>query len=131
MSGGPIHATCHCKSVELTLSEPPSFQFICHCDSCRKLNGGMQMAGATFQEGALSVHGETSTYRYTGGKAEIEAHFCPRCGTPLFAKPLLYPGAVVVRGNTLDAGLTFSPVKSIYEHQACPWSQIIGSAEAR
>ncbi len=130
MSSELIRGSCHCKSVEFSLSESPGFQFICHCDACRKLNGGMQLAGVSFKTEQLTVTGETSIYRYAGGHAEVEAHFCGKCGTPVFAKPTHYPGMVVVRGNAIDEGMTVTPVKSLFEDQACAWSQIIGAAPA-
>jgi hypothetical protein len=118
---------CHCGAVRYRVSGAPQFQFLCHCDNCRKINGGMRLAGVTFPDGAFTVEGVTSVYRYAGGKGEIETHFCGKCGTPLYAHPKIHAGMVVVRANTLSDPASFAPVKSIYGHRACAWETVIGA----
>jgi hypothetical protein len=117
---------CHCGAVKYRVKEPFKFQFLCHCDNCRKLNGGQRLAGASVSESALTVEGETTSYTYAGGRDQIELRFCGRCGTPLFALPAAYPGTAVIRTNTLDDDGGFRPVKSLFGDQACAWDSLVG-----
>jgi hypothetical protein len=129
MTAGPetYSGSCHCGAIRYRISGAPQFQFLCHCDNCRKLNGGMRLAGITFPEDAIEVEGDTTMYRYAGGKGEIETHFCGKCGTPLYAHPKIHADLVVVRANTLSESGSFAPTKSIYGHQACAWESLIGA----
>jgi hypothetical protein len=51
---------------------------LCHCLDCRKHHGALFHASAIFLEDAVRVEGETGDY---GGR-----HFCPQCGSPVFAR---------------------------------------------
>ena len=112
---------CHCGSVRYAIDAKPSFAFLCHCDNCKKLNGGSRLAGISFPRDALSVTGESKSYRYRGGKDDIELHFCPTCGTPLYAFPAAHQDIVVIRANSLEKEDDFKPVKSLFSDQACAW----------
>jgi hypothetical protein len=87
------------------------------------LNGGLRLGGLSFDASALRVQGPTQIYRYAGGQAAIEAHFCGHCGTPLFAFPQAHPGVVVVRANSLDDPADFQPEKSMYRKNVCAWER--------
>lgn len=122
----PVEGGCHCGAVRYAVRGPWKFQFLCHCDACSKLNGGMRLAGATVDSADLELNGQTQSYVYDGGKAKIEVRFCTTCGTPLAAFPEAYPGAAVVRANTLDDRLAFQPAKSIFTQTACAWELVLG-----
>lgn len=51
---------------------------LCHCMDCRKHHGALFQATAIFPEAAVTVEGETRAF---GGR-----QFCPRCGSPVFAR---------------------------------------------
>jgi hypothetical protein len=51
---------------------------ICHCLDCRKNSGALFHASAIFPRDAVVIEGETRDFK---GR-----HFCPRCGSPLFAR---------------------------------------------
>lgn len=121
-----VEGGCHCGAVRYTVRGPWKFQFLCHCDACSKLNGGMRLAGATVDAQDFDLQGDTRGYTYEGGKAPIEMRFCPTCSTPLVAIPQAYPGAAVVRANTLDDRTAFAPAKSIFTQTACAWELILG-----
>jgi len=93
---------CHCGNNSFQLSGESEFQFICYCKDCGQLNSGGHLCGLMFDNGSLTAASHTSTYAYQGGSGDtIELHFCPDCGTHLYAFPTHYPNKVVVRANTL------------------------------
>ncbi len=81
----------------------------------------MRLAGLSFSARELAVDGATQSYEYQGGKGRIEAHFCPRCGTHLFAYPRAFETVVIIRANSLLDQTQFRPEKSVYPKQICPW----------
>ncbi|MDF3934590.1 GFA family protein [Pseudomonas citronellolis] len=73
VSGG-----CLCGEVRIQASGQPYRVGLCHCLECRKHHGALFNASAIFPERAVSITGETHAY---AGR-----HFCPRCGSTVFAR---------------------------------------------
>lgn len=69
---------CLCGDVRLVATGQPYRVGICHCLDCRKHHGALFFAAAIFPEAAVTITGETRAYR--------ERHFCPRCGSSVFAR---------------------------------------------
>ncbi len=69
---------CACGEVRFVASGRPYRVGICHCLDCRKHHGALFYAAAVFAEDAVTIEGETGEYN---GR-----HFCPRCGSPVFAR---------------------------------------------
>ena len=71
-------AGCLCGAVRLVAHGAPLRVGICHCLDCRKHHGALFYAAAVFADGSVSISGETASYK---GR-----HFCPRCGSSVFAR---------------------------------------------
>jgi hypothetical protein len=69
---------CLCGQVRLVAQGKPDRVGLCHCFDCRKHHGALFYAAAIFPESAVTITGETNSYQ---GR-----HFCPRCGSSVFAK---------------------------------------------
>jgi len=69
---------CLCGNVRITATGSPYRVGICHCLDCRKHHGALFEASAVFAEESVEVLGETGSYE---GR-----HFCPNCGSPVFAR---------------------------------------------
>lgn len=69
---------CLCGGVRFVAEGPPYRVGLCHCLDCRKHHGAVFHASAIFPEAAVTVTGETRDY---AGR-----HFCPRCGSSVFAR---------------------------------------------
>ncbi|WP_420138263.1 GFA family protein [Sphingomonas sp.] len=64
---------CLCGAVRFVARGPAYRVGLCHCLDCRKHTGSLFHASAIFPQGAVTVSGETSSYR---GR-----RFCPICGS--------------------------------------------------
>ena len=93
MSGG-----CLCGSVRLSVTGRPYRVGLCHCLDCRKHHGALFFAAAICSEDAVTVVGETHSYK--------ARHFCPRCGSSVFAR---YGDEIEVYLGTLDEPSVFTP----------------------
>lgn len=69
---------CLCGAVRLVATGQPDRVGLCHCLDCRKHHGALFYAAAIFPSDAVTVSGETRDY---AGR-----HFCPRCGSSVFAR---------------------------------------------
>lgn len=68
---------CLSGDVRLTATGRPYRVGLCHCLDCRKHGGALFFAAAMFPRDAVTIEGETRAY---AGR-----HFCPRCGSSVFA----------------------------------------------
>jgi hypothetical protein len=89
---------CLCGSVRIVASGDPRRVGICHCLDCRKHHGALFYAAAIFPQDAVTVDGETRDFK---GR-----HFCPRCGSPVFARS---EDEIEVHLGSLDAPDQFMP----------------------
>ncbi len=83
---------CLCGDVRVEASGRPYRVGLCHCLDCRKHHGALFYAAAIFPEDAVIIEGHTSEY---AGR-----HFCPRCGSSVFAR---YADEVEVCLGSLDS----------------------------
>lgn len=83
---------CLCGDVRIVATGRPYRVGLCHCFDCRKHHGALFFAAAIFPEDAVAIEGETRAYR---GR-----HFCPRCGSSVFAR---FADEIEVHLGILDA----------------------------
>ncbi|WP_312481428.1 GFA family protein [Stutzerimonas nitrititolerans] len=83
---------CLCGDVRFLASGRPYRVGVCHCLDCRKHHGALFFAAAMFPLEAVTIEGETRDY--------VGRHFCPRCGSSVFA---LSGDEIEVHLGTLDA----------------------------
>lgn len=69
---------CLCGAVRFAATGRPHRVGLCHCMDCRKHHGALFQATAIFPEDAVTVEGET--------RAFAGRHFCPTCGSSVFAR---------------------------------------------
>jgi hypothetical protein len=89
---------CLCGAVRLEATGRPYRVGLCHCLDCRKHHGALFFAAAIFPEDAVTIAGETRDYK---GR-----HFCPRCGSSVFAR---FADEIEVHLGALDAPDRFAP----------------------
>jgi hypothetical protein len=89
---------CLCGGVRLVASGHPYRVGLCHCLDCRKHHGALFHASAIFPEGAVTVEGETGSYK---GR-----YFCPRCGSSVYSRS---GDEIEVHLGALDAPNQFTP----------------------
>jgi hypothetical protein len=89
---------CLCGTVRIVATGRPNRVGLCHCLDCRKHHGALFYAAAIFPQDSVTIEGETRAYR---GR-----HFCPRCGSSVFARS---DDEIEVHLGTLDAPDQLTP----------------------
>lgn len=89
---------CLCGAVRIEAAGRPYRVGLCHCLDCRKHHGALFFAAAIFPQDAVTIEGETRAWR--------NRHFCPRCGSSVFAR---YEDEIELHLGTLDAPDQFMP----------------------
>jgi hypothetical protein len=120
-----LTGACLCGAVKFELSADPVFQFACHCTDCQRASGGAPTLGMAFPEPALTITQGTPkdfvSAGDTGGK--VKRSFCETCGSPLFSRPDVTPGMVIVKIGALDDPSAFKPQIDMFMASARPWHQ--------
>ena len=101
---------CLCGDVRITASGRPYRVGLCHCLDCRKHHGALFQAYAVFPEDAVTIEGETHDY---AGR-----HFCPRCGSSVFARTA---DEIEVHLGSLDAPDQLMPTYELWTVRRESW----------
>ena len=101
---------CLCGAVRITATGRPDRVGLCHCLDCRKHHGALFFAAAIFPREAVTVEGATGAYR--------NRHFCPRCGSSVFA---VGGDEVEVHLGTLDAPDQLTPTYECWTLRREAW----------
>lgn len=103
-------AGCLCGDVRIEATGAPYRVGLCHCLDCRRTSGALFHASAIFPEEAVTVAGET--------RAFAGRHFCPRCGSSVFART----GDEVELGlGALDVPARLVPTYESWTVRREPW----------
>lgn len=89
---------CLCGAVRFSAIGTPLRVGLCHCLNCRKHHGALFYAAAIFDQAMVRIEGDTHAYE---GR-----HFCPRCGSSVFARS---GDEVELHLGALDAPDQFAP----------------------
>lgn len=101
---------CLCGQVRFETSGQPYRVGVCHCMDCRKHHGALFHTSAIFPQDAVTVEGETGQY---AGR-----HFCPRCGSPVFARS---GDEIEVNVGSLDEPNQFTPTYELWTIRREAW----------
>jgi hypothetical protein len=101
---------CLCGNVKIVATGRPYRVGICHCMDCRKHHGSLFYAAAIFPQDSVSIEGKTCDYK--------ERHFCPACGSPVFAR---YGDEIEVHLGSLDAPDQLTPTYECWTIRRESW----------
>ncbi|MBL9072224.1 GFA family protein [Tabrizicola sp.] len=101
---------CVCGAVRIAATGKPYRVGVCHCLDCRKRHGAVFHASAIFPETAVTVTGETRTYRSN--------HFCVTCGSQVFAH---FDDEIGINLGALDEPSRFRPTYELWTIRREDW----------
>ncbi len=116
---------CNCGAVRLAITGPIVEVGLCHCRTCQRETGSPYMAFAAVATADFAFTGDTAVWT----KTTENRHFCPACGTPVFATSD-DPGRIEVRLGVLDAAGDLVPSVETWTDERVPWlAPIPGAAQ--
>lgn len=78
-----LEGGCACGAVRFVAEGAPWRVGLCHCMTCRKATGSVFNAFAIYPRPAVRTTGTTAIWR---SSEHGRQHFCPACGSPVFAQ---------------------------------------------
>lgn len=82
-----LTATCDCGAITLTVKGQAISMFQCACLNCQKVSGSGHSSVVLLPAEGVRTLGATKTIaRAADSGATFTRHFCPECGTTLYAQ---------------------------------------------
>ncbi len=101
---------CLCGAVRFEALGEPKNVGVCHCLDCRKAQGAPFWAAAMFAPENVHISGNTKNFQ---GR-----HFCPECGSSLFA---IVDDEIEIYLGSLDAPNAFKPSYELWTIRREHW----------
>ncbi len=112
---------CLCGGVQFQISGALAAIQVCHCESCRRAQGGPLATSLPVERAALRfTAGQDLLTRFqsSAGKHRV---FCRVCGSPVYSERDSLPGVVRVRAGLLDEPVTTRPATHAHLDSASSW----------
>jgi len=120
---------CLCGGVRYEVSAEPAMVVHCHCKDCQKATGSMMETAVVVPKDAFKQTGDTKDYPTTGQSGgKVHRHFCPTCGSRLFAEADAMAGMWIVLAGSMDDASGLKPSAHIFTCHAQPWANIPAGA---
>jgi hypothetical protein len=116
---------CECGSVKLKIEGEPMFSANCHCLSCQHLSGAGHVFFLVFPQDKVKVSGTVAQYKYKADSGKnVTSHFCPNCGSRLYAESELGFGTYGVMAACLDDTSAYRPKLTAYAKRLQAWDHL-------
>jgi hypothetical protein len=119
-----LRGSCLCGGVKFELSEAPDTLRYCHCESCKKLSGGVATVNGRVPSTAIRIiEGEEllQTFQPAEGTSKT---FCLACGSNLFGGGWPESEVASVRATTLDDPFEARPSAHIFVSSIAAWETL-------
>lgn len=121
---------CHCGAVTFEVDAEPVRMAQCHCEACRRLTGTGHVVHAFFRREDVKISGTTKSHKSISDAGNTRTrHFCPECGSRLFAENSKTPGALGIAVGAFDNSDWFKPEVILYYSQRPKWDTVDDNIE--
>jgi hypothetical protein len=120
------HGNCDCGAVSIKANGRVLSMFACACLNCQAATGTGHSTIALFSSDEVTVTGATTPYtRDAASGAKFTRHFCPHCGTTLYAQSSRAPGlSIIPIGVFAGENQWFKPKHLIFARSHQPWDAL-------
>jgi len=113
---------CQCGKVGFTMRDEPQMVAVCHCRDCQKQTGSAFAVVVIAAETTVTLRGTASMFATTGDSGrQVERHFCPHCGSPVYMRVPAVPDAVMLMAGAFDEISWVRPAMHFFCDSAQPW----------
>jgi hypothetical protein len=122
VSGETVEGGCLCGAIRYRVRGAAIAATLCHCRSCRRASGGVNVAWAVFDLGAFEwLAGDPKVYSSSPG---IHWLFCPACGSLVGYRRASRPEHTDITTGTLDDPDLYPPQVEIWLEQKIGWETL-------
>jgi hypothetical protein len=115
----PWEGGCRCGETRFRITKPPLLTMACHCTGCQRMSASaFSLSVAVPADGFALTRGEA----VLGGLSRDMHHFCPRCMSWMFTRPVGMDWFVNIRATMLDKHDWFEPLVETFTREKLPWA---------
>jgi hypothetical protein len=115
----PWEGGCRCGETRFRITKPPLLTMACHCTGCQRMSASaFSLSVAVPADGFALTKGEA----VLGGLSRDMHHFCPRCMSWMFTRPVGMDWFVNIRATMLDKHDWFEPLVETFTREKLPWA---------
>lgn len=119
----PYTGGCACGAVRLTIDAQPVTTRQCWCRQCQQIAAGGPTTNAVFATDAVTIVGQLENNGWTSAAGNsLTFHFCPSCGTQIYAQSSARTHLKTVRFGALNKGHGLAPEMVIWTEDAPTWA---------
>ncbi|MBB4051468.1 hypothetical protein GGR20_001104 [Devosia subaequoris] len=118
--------SCDCGAVRLHAKGRVVSMFQCGCQNCQKVSGSGHSSVVLMPVDAVRVTGATKSFtRPAESGAAFTRHFCPECGTTLYAESSRAPAFhILLAGLFAGHNEWYAPTQLIFSRSHPDWDLI-------
>ena len=114
---------CACGAVTLQIDGKPLMARQSWCRQCQTLAAGGPTNNAMFPTDTVQIDGVLGTSTWTAASGNTLAfHFCPACGTQIYAQSSARPHIRTLRIGVIDQPHDLAPQAVIWTDEAPAWA---------
>lgn len=119
-----LTGSCFCKAIQYQITSAVPLAVNCHCNSCKKADGGAFSSLAVIREKRFEIiSGEESLTDFRLGE-DVDKYFCRHCGTAIFKRNKRYQGRCMVAIGSLDNPASVPPTVNIHCESMLDWVKL-------
>jgi len=116
--------SCLCGGVRFEITEPFIMVSHCHCESCKRLAGGVGTTSGRSRTDAIRIlEGADLIRSYTPAEGSAKS-FCSVCGSNLFGGGWPDSELCAVRLSAIDSGFDGKPEAHTFVRSVAPWETL-------
>ncbi len=116
---------CTCSSISISIVGEPIATRQCWCRQCQQLALGGPSNNAIFKAEEVQIQGTLASSSWAAASGNtLTFHFCPSCGTQIYAQSSARPHLKTVRFGAIDEPHGLSPSVAIWTEEAPAWAII-------
>lgn len=121
----PYTGRCACGAVTLRIEGDTIGTRQCWCHQCRRIAAGGPTHNAIFRAEDVTIAGELASSTWTAASSNtLTFHFCPGCGSQIFAQSSARLHLMTVRLGVIDEPHGLRPRVAIWTDDAPDWAVI-------
>lgn len=116
-----VTGSCLCGGVKFRIQGELAPIQICHCEQCRKAQGGPFASNIPVEATAFEwLAGRELLLQFESSPGKLR-HFCSRCGAPVYSERSSLPGVMRVRAGLIDGPLPTQVESHAYVASKANW----------
>ncbi|MFY7837667.1 MAG: GFA family protein [Novosphingobium sp.] len=128
---GPYTGQCACGALTLTIAGEPVGTRQCWCRQCQQIAAGGPTNNAIFKGEDVTINGPLAHKSWTAASGNtLTFHFCPSCGTQVYAQSSARMHLKTVRFGVIDEPHGLAPQAVIWTDDAPAWAMIDPALES-